>query len=178
MAANTFKSLIERELEVVADPRVLTAIRALMVEPTPVMRGWDYGEPDQQFECWTVLDDTQGSETVIVYCEEGFGPSMPWGLVSAGTDDKGAPASMGMDCGWFPTLLEAFYDSLPATQLPIWRVYEWADDGSTFAISDEGDWGPSWALCEAFQEENPATRYLVDALPRDQMGRLLPREWP
>jgi hypothetical protein len=178
MDANTLKPLIERELAVVADPRVLTAIRALLVEPKPVMWGWDYGEPDQQFECWTVLDDARGSETAIVYCEEGFGPSMPWGLVWTGTDEKGAPASMGMDSGWFSTLTEAFLDSAAATRLPIWRVYEFADDGSTFAISEESDWDPAWALCEDLRRRDPVTRYIVDASPRDQMGAPLRLERP
>ena len=170
MDVNTLKPLIERELAVVGDPRVLTAIHALLVEPNPVMRRWDYGEPDQQFECWTILDDTKGSETAIVYCEEGFGPSMPWGLVSTGIDDKGCLASMGMDCGWFSTLSEAFYESVAATRLPIWRVYEFANDSSTFAISDEGDWGPAWALCEDLRRTNPVARYTVDDSPRDPMG--------
>ena len=173
MDADALKRLVERELETVGDPRVLAAIRALLTEPKLIMRGWDYGEPGQQFACWTVLDDAAGSDTAIVYCDEGFGPSMPWGLVWTGGDDNGAPASMGMDGGWFFTLAEAFYESFPATQLPIWRVYEIAEDGSSFAISDEGDWDPAWALCRVLREQNPSKRYTVDAAPRDDMGERL-----
>ena len=85
---------------------------------------------------------------------------------------------MGMDSGWFSTLIEAFYDSSPATRLPIWRVYEFADDGSSFAISDEGDWDPAWVLCKALGKEHPGTRYLVDAEPRDEMGELFSLKRP
>jgi hypothetical protein len=177
MDAQTLKTLIDHELKKVVDPRALAAVRNLLIEPKSVMRGWDYGEPDQWFECWTVLDDTAGSETVISFCDQGFGPRMPWGLMWS-RQNEAVPTSMGMDSGWFSTLAEAFYDSPPATRLPIWRVYEFADNHSTFAVSDEGDWDWAWAHCETLRGEHPTARYLVDSLPRGAGGEFLSPEQP
>ena len=54
------------------------------------MRGWDFGEPGQKFPCWIVLDHLP-TNTCIAYCENGFGPSYPWGLLFI----KGQHLSMG-----------------------------------------------------------------------------------
>ena len=52
----TLKALVEDELARTADTRVTTQIRSLLIEPTPVIRDWDYGVKGQQFVCWNVLE--------------------------------------------------------------------------------------------------------------------------
>jgi hypothetical protein len=93
MAINTetLKALVENELARTADTRVTTHIRSLLIEPTPVLRDWDYGVKGQQFVCWNALEHG-ASNTGIAYCESGFGPQTPWGLVVL----EGPHMSMGM----------------------------------------------------------------------------------
>src|SRR6267154_2221046 len=53
----------------------------MLIEPYVLLRYWDYGEPGQQYPCWMVLrDDHSGGE--VAYCEYGFGPRCPWGLIT------------------------------------------------------------------------------------------------
>src|SRR6266511_270489 len=107
--AEKLSELVKRELAGVSDARVVEHIRGLLVSPNILLREWDYGPPGQQYPCWIVLNDTEGSDTAIGYCEYGFGPRCPWGLLYCG--DNPTNQSMGMDSGWFPTFLEAFFDS-------------------------------------------------------------------
>ena len=115
--ADALKALINGELEHLSDARVREHIRGLLVEPEVVLRHWDYGQAGEQYPCWAVLNHP-ASNTGIAYCESGFGPRNPCGLVGLG--DR----SIGMDSGWFPTFLEAYFDSFAATDLSIWRVFK------------------------------------------------------
>ena len=108
VTARGLDTLIESELAGVSDARVIRHVRGMLVEPHIVFRNWDYGEPGQQYPCWMVLRDAKsGGE--IAYCEYGFGPRCPWGLVSSGHEEK--DRSMGMDSGWFASFLDAFFES-------------------------------------------------------------------
>lgn len=98
--ANSIKALIELELAAYGDARAVEQVRSLLVEPEIELRPWDYGEPGQRFPCWIVL---RGSTTGIAYCEHGFGPSQPWGLVWI--DGNGTP-TMGADFCWYSTFME------------------------------------------------------------------------
>ena len=93
---------VDQELSVIRDPSLRTLIRGLLVEPYAVERDWDYGVSDRGLECWTVLEH-RASSTGIAYCEEGFGPSYPWGLVFL----DGPHMGMGMDSAWFASLEDA-----------------------------------------------------------------------
>ena len=156
------RHLIEIELSSLSDNRVLQHIRTYLVEPTPVLQNWDYGKPGQQYVCWTVLDH-QPSDQGIAYCEEGFGPLNPWGLVRpAGGDDT----SMGMDAGWYRSFLPAYFDSTPVTYLPIWRVFRSQGEGPGQAISDEGSWEETWQQVMALREEDPTAQYNCDTNSR------------
>ena len=117
-AAN-LKTQIDLELDRLSDERVLKHIRQHLIPPTVVMRDWDYGDIGQKYPCWTVLEHPS-TNTGIAYCEEGFGPDHPWGLVFL----SGAHMSTGMDSGWFRSFLGAYFDSQPVTELPIWRVFK------------------------------------------------------
>ena len=100
-------ALVESELARVSDPRVIAEIRKLLVMPQPIMRAWDYGAEGEAYVCWSVLEHPP-SNTGIAYCEHGFGPSFPWGLVFLqGTEHM----SMGMDSAWYEHFVEAFLES-------------------------------------------------------------------
>jgi hypothetical protein len=87
VTARVLETAIEGELAGVSDSRVVQHIRGMLVAPHVVLRNWDYGEPGQQYPCWFVLQDAQSSGE-IAYCEYGFGPRCPWGLVSSADDEQ------------------------------------------------------------------------------------------
>ena len=99
--------LVERELSGVQDAGLVGRIRTLLVAPYPVEREWNYGAPSQRYTCWTVLEH-QPSNTSIVFCAEGFGPSYPWGLVCT----SGSAMNMGMDSAWYASLADAMRGSM------------------------------------------------------------------
>jgi hypothetical protein len=103
----TLSDLVESQLATVANSRVAARIRQLLVAPYCVDREWDYGEPGTTYPCWTILEH-RPSNTSIAYCAQGFGPGDPWGLVFL----SGAHMSIGMDSAWYPTLEEAFRESM------------------------------------------------------------------
>ena len=106
--------LVETELSRIDDLALLARTRDLRVAPTPVLRDWDYGAPDEAFVCWTVVQNEVVNRGVA-YCEDGFGPHRPWGLVFL----RGAYMSIGMDSGWFPTLEEAMRDLIGWDEQPL-----------------------------------------------------------
>jgi hypothetical protein len=154
----TLTSLIEQELEHLSDARVLGHIRELLVEPEVVFRAWDYREPGEKYPCWTVLK-YPSSETGIAYCENGFGPRCPWGLV--GLDEDEQRNSMGMDSGWFTCLLDAYFDSHAAAELPIWRVFKETSSWPGEPVTEEGLWEVTWQRLEQYRKEDPASKYGV-----------------
>ena len=150
-------AMVDAELAQISDSRVIAHIQALRDEPTITMRRWDYGLKDERYPCWTVLRHP-GSNTGIAYCEHGFGPRSQWGLVFIGGDEE--HSSIGMDCAWYTTFLQAFFESGAATDLPIWRVFKTeGSTGKTHAISDEGEWDATWAKVKALREADPSNRY-------------------
>jgi hypothetical protein len=161
--AAAVKALVERELSNLTDPRVLAFVRSLLVEPRLELRDWDYGEPGQQYPCWIVLDDSAGSDTGIAYCESGFGPKCPWGLLflEASTSEAARYNGMGMDSGWYASFLGAFFESMAATALPIWRVFEGVSGVSWKPIGPEGEWEATWERVYALRTNAPETPYNV-----------------
>ena len=151
------KGLVEAELERLRDARVVAQIRGLLVEPRPVLRAWDYGEPGQKFPCWAVLNDDD-SRTGIAYCESGFGPRCPWGLVWLGSD-KPEHMSIGMDCNWYVRFLDAYFECAAASRLPIWRVFKSAPSGIREPITDEDSWDATWERVMLSRNADPAARY-------------------
>ena len=84
--------LIKSELAKIADPRT-AALNAVLTPPLLLSLKWGYGNPGEQYRCWLVGLSPNGSDR-LVYCEKGFGPSYPWGIVGIADD------WMGMDCQW------------------------------------------------------------------------------
>jgi hypothetical protein len=155
--ADTLKALVEAELAQLGDARVMTHIRSLLIEPTPILRDWNYGDEGQKYMCWSVLEH-KSSNTGIAYCEEGFGPRSPWGLVAL----QGSHMSMGMDSGWFTTFLQGFFDSAAATELAIWRVFRTDKSGVRIAITPERGWDEAWKQVMELRREDPASNYGCD----------------
>lgn len=107
MDAVTVNQLMERELASIRDHTLLALIRSLRVEPYSIEREWDYGDPGQRYPCWTVLEH-RPSNTGVAYCERGFGPTHPWGLVFL----SGPYMNIGMDAAWYATLEGAVRESM------------------------------------------------------------------
>jgi hypothetical protein len=156
VGAGTLRDLIGRELAGLHDERVIRHIRAHLVEPMPELRTWDYGEPGQQYTCWIVFRHA-ASNTGIAFCEQGFGPSRPWGLLWIG--GEGNPLSIGQDSGWFENFLKTYFDSFAVCELPIWRVFKKVENGQRSPISDEGTWDETWAQVMALRERDPDGYY-------------------
>jgi len=156
---DALKALIDRELTALLDPRMAEHIRRLLVEPRIVLRNWAYGEPSEQYPCWAVLEDSE-SGTGIAYCEQGFGPRCPWGLVWL--DGDGRQMSIGQDCGWFPTFLEACFESHAGAALPVWRVFRTDPSGMRQPITEEGSWDTTSALVEQRRNADPISYFDCD----------------
>jgi hypothetical protein len=105
MTVDEVTKLVEAELRRVPDAEAEMKIRALLVRPYAVERYWDYGKPGERFTCWVVAEDPKYS-VGVAYCERGFGPECPWGLIFL----SGPHMSIGMDSAWFRSLEEAVND--------------------------------------------------------------------
>lgn len=150
--------LIESEIKKISDPRVLSHIQQLLVAPYEISRAWDYGQPNQEFVCWSVLEHPQ-SNTGIAYCEFGFGPRSPWGLVFlSGSAEQ---MSIGMDCNWYTSFEEAYFESKVAAELPIWRVYRQhiSEEYPGVALTPEGDWDATWEEVYRLRDGDKTCRY-------------------
>jgi hypothetical protein len=106
VTADQASSLVSEELKKIADPRLASRIRELLVPPYFIDRDWDYGHPGEKFKCWTVLEH-RPSNTGLAYCAQGFSPTDPWGVVPL----SGKYMSIGMDVAWFTTLESAMRES-------------------------------------------------------------------
>ena len=156
ITATHLLEIVEAELVVLSDARVVDHVRALLVPPSPITRGWDYGAADEAYPCWSVLEH-KTSNTGIAYCENGFGPRNPWGLVFLGGTEH---MSMGMDSGWFPRFLDAYFDSSAASDLPVWRVFQQLENEYPGKpLSAEKSWDSTWAEVERLRVLNPNNRY-------------------
>jgi hypothetical protein len=155
-SAASVTALLERELSEFADGRVANHIGSLLITPRWEMRGWDYGQPGDEFPCWLVLEHP-ASNTAIAYCEHGFGPTMPWGLLSL----SGAThMSMGMDSGWFECFLETYFASKASTEMPIWQVLKHRGiDYPGLMVTPEGSWDETWAEVMRLRASNDGFRY-------------------
>ena len=104
--AEDINKLVAAEIARISQPELASRISELLIAVRCEPREWDYGEAGQTFPCWIVAEHPD-SNTAFAYCELGFGPSYPWGLLTI----QGQHMSMGMDSGWFVSLEEAFRDS-------------------------------------------------------------------
>ncbi len=147
---------VDEDLANLHDSRVRAGITAFRVAPPTAIRlGWDYGKPGETFDGWLVFSDPE-QRTGIAYCDQGFGPTRPWGLINTG---ETCP-SMGMDSGWFRRFLDAYLDSFSAADLPIWKVVRRNKDRSSRTpITEELSWEEAWKIVYRLREEDPAYAY-------------------
>ena len=110
--AENIKALVETEIHRASSPQVAELMRKLLVPPRCELRSWAYGAPGTQHPCWIVAEH-QRSQTGIAYCEYGFGPGAPWGLLWI----TGDHLTMGDDSGWFTSFEDAVMDSFAANEL-------------------------------------------------------------
>jgi hypothetical protein len=148
--------LVERDLSLLSDGRVMAHIRSLLVPAKRVLRSWNYGIDGEQYPCWTVLEHP-ASNTGIAYCENGFGPGSPWGLVFL--EGNEAQMSIGMDASWFTTFLQAYFDSQAVRELSIWRVVKTDASGKRHFLTGEGTWDETWSQVMALRKSDTASRY-------------------
>ena len=116
--AAEIERLVRAELNQISDSHIRDLISALLIGPRREDRPWDYGPEGVTHPCWIVLEHPP-SNTGIAFCDEGFGPRCPWGLLWL----RGDALSMGMDSGWFTTLEDAFRESM-ACDVPAPPGYE------------------------------------------------------
>lgn len=99
-------AILQNSLADISDPNVVSCIREYCVAPRLEMRDWDYKD-DTQFPCWIIAVDPK-SKTAIAYCEFGFGPACPWGLLNEPSEFSG----MGPDYCWYSRLEDAIRQSM------------------------------------------------------------------
>ena len=107
MTEREITALVDQQLGSIWDLNVISRIAQLRVSPYLVNRIWDYGPDGTQYPCWTVLEHPE-SNTGIAYCSQGFGPSLPWGLVFL----SGPHMSIGPDFAWSGSLEVALRESM------------------------------------------------------------------
>jgi hypothetical protein len=152
-----------RELERIADADVREGLRSRLMVPEEHLREWDYGAPGERYPCWTVAADPE-SDSAIVYSEHGFGPEMPWGIVSL------SEAWFGMDSGWFRRLEDAFTGSMLAGGLPIWNVVAEAGAGSRATVATSLTMDDAYAIRDDLARRDPTGRYHVLYRSRSTSG--------
>lgn len=157
VTASVLESLIDSELARVTDARVVRYVRGMLVRPHAVLRNFEYGDPRPQYPCWFVLRDPK-SGAEIAYCEYGFGPRCPWGLLSSDEKDTG----MGADYMWYPTFLNAFFESFASLELPVWKVFRVEADGTRTALTEDGAWDATWQRISELRARDPVGRYEHD----------------
>jgi hypothetical protein len=156
--AAQISAAIDADLRNLRDPRVRAHIEAFRLPtPTPIRLGWDYGKADEAFDGWLVFDDREHHDG-IAFCDQGFGPRTPWGLINTGD----AYPRMGMDSGWFHRFMDAYFEAA-ASALPIWRVARRTQvDGERELVTEELAWDEAWKIVMRLREEDPARRYDVE----------------
>ena len=101
------QTLLEKEIEHIPHQEMREAIERHRVKLRIENREWDYSKEYKTYPCCIVLEDPI-TNTAIAYCEEGFGPANPWGLLFI----KGQHMNMGMDAAWFSCIEDAVRESM------------------------------------------------------------------
>lgn len=97
--------LVKAQLQSIEQADCRALLERYLISPRQQIRNWDYGAEGERYPCWLVAE-LGTTKTGISYCEHGFGPSCPWGLVWV--DDEW----FGMDCCWYPRMEDAFRESM------------------------------------------------------------------
>jgi hypothetical protein len=98
------QTLVDAQLALIEDSARREALARFLIPPRQEERDWDYGVEGERYPYWVVAEAPDRG-LILVYCEHGFGPDMPWGFLS--TDDPDF-TSLGMDSQWDRYLEHAF----------------------------------------------------------------------
>ena len=93
--------IFNAEVSAIADAAIVNLIERFRVPPRLETRPWDY-DAHGEYPCWFVIED-RAANIGVAYCQHGFGPKAPWGLLWL----TGRRLSMGDDSGWFTSLAGA-----------------------------------------------------------------------
>ena len=99
------KRLVGEQVDGIVDSDLREAAMRLLIEPLLRDVPWEYGREDEAFPCWIVADLQPSVPYVVAYCERGFGPEEPFGIID------GDLSSLGMDAQWFRSLEAALRSS-------------------------------------------------------------------
>jgi len=99
--AATIQHLVDEQLASIADAEMREALLRFLIAPECQHRNWDYGHNGERYPCWLVAR-LPATDTAIAYCEHGFGPDFPWGIVALSGE------WMGPDGAWHVSLERAF----------------------------------------------------------------------
>lgn len=111
---NAITTIVSTQRAALRDPAASAAFARLSVPPYASLRRWNYGGPDDKFSCWIVAESAR-QNLAVAYCDQGFGPMHPWGVVLLRGDDF--QMSLGMDSDWFGTLEEVLTQSWASRRL-------------------------------------------------------------
>lgn len=110
-------ALVAEQVALIEHPGRRDLLLRLLVEPRMETREWDYGVPGERFPYWVVAESPEEG-VLLVYCEQGFGPEMPWGWLFTGDPEF---ATLGMDSQW------EWYLEAALIRSRLWRG-RWAQD--------------------------------------------------
>ena len=99
-------ALVESELARFRFNDVKEAFEKTLTAPERQEREWEYGPGGTSFECWVVARVSH--EWGIAYCQFGYGPSSPWGVVNLHDQTY-----FGPDSCWYARLEDAFIAAVP-----------------------------------------------------------------
>jgi hypothetical protein len=95
------QQLVDAELGRIADSALRDALRTYLVVPERHERDWEYAATEVRYPCWLVAS-CPVDDWCIVYCEHGFGPEDPWGMLQLSNE------RMLSDACWHVSLEHAF----------------------------------------------------------------------
>ena len=101
------EKLFNAEINSISQSELIATIDEHKIPLRIESREWDYSNNFNEYQCCIVLED-KNTNTAVAYCNEGFGPSYPWGLLFL----TGKHLSMGMDSAWFASLDDAVRESM------------------------------------------------------------------
>ena len=99
MDVSRVSEIVSLEIGAIFQRDLIDAIVPYLTRPRLEQREWNYTKESISHPCWVVLEHHR-SNTCIAYCEHGFGPGYPWGLLSI----SGQDTTMGMDDRWYSNL--------------------------------------------------------------------------
>lgn len=100
-------ALVTEQMQIIARADRRDALQGLLVRPRQEIRDWDYGTPGERYPYWVVAESLERG-ILLVHCDQGFGPAMPWGVLFTHDPEN---MTLGMDAQWNWYLEEAFVRS-------------------------------------------------------------------